>query len=487
MNWNFNISGSPNTPGNDLIVALYDPSNPSSFPASPVFQQAITTGFPGPFSITATGLQAIVYNFYLWENSTPTVGGAVRNQFSLQPTIQTLRVRTDLYLTTDVSTGLSSTSPTYTDPTTSLAGWSYDLEQVGYGTLQVGVGNDYTIDGTTGNWTLLTGNPNTQQKFVIHFLPIVSNQPISVMAPSLVSSYKLITSTAGGTLTNSDMGKLIAIQGASTAITVTLPSISSVSDNQSIFLISSGGIHKNAIIAAAGSDAFQWLQYSNQVTAQTQMILGQSEQMLIIKNAGVWNVVQISDGVKMVGDLIYDYNLFPINTIQCSGQLVNRADYPRLWNFVQKLDASCLVTETTWTQTSTVGGVSYNINHGCFSQGDGTSTFRLPKLWDTGFGFLRAVDGVTRKAASYEIETIKQHDHTTHGSGQINDDASHSSPFWFLSNKNGAYAGVGGNLFGRKQSSPDTDMRTGMDCGTGRTSPTETKPTNNGAYLLIRI
>lgn len=483
MNWNFSIDGTPNS--TNFVVALYDPSNPSSYPASPVFQQAITTGFPGPFSITATGLQAIVYNFVLWDTAGTTPGGLVRNAFSLQPTIQTLQVRADLYLTTDVSAGLSSTSPTYTDPTTSLAGWTYDLEQVGYGTLQVGIGNDYTVDGTTGNWTLLTGNPNPNQKFVVHFLPIVSNQPISVVAPSLVSSYRLITATT--TLTNSDMGKLIAIQGAGTVITVTLPSISSVSDNQSLFLMSSGGIHNNVTIAAAGSDVFQWLQYSNQTTPQTQMILGQSEQMLLIKNAGVWNVVQVSDGVKMVGELVYDYNLFPINTLQCAGQIVNRADYPRLWNFVNKLDSSILVSETTWAQTSTVGIATYNINHGCFSQGDGTSTFRLPKLWDTGFGFLRAVDGVTRKASSYEIETIKAHDHTTHGSGSANDSASSSSPTWFISNKNGGWSGVGGNLFGRKSGSPDTDVRTGVDCGIGRTSPIETKPTNVGAYLLIRI
>jgi len=65
MNWNFSISGTPGTLGNNFVVALYDPSNPSSFPSSPVFQQAITSGFPGPFSVTATGLQAIVYNFYL--------------------------------------------------------------------------------------------------------------------------------------------------------------------------------------------------------------------------------------------------------------------------------------------------------------------------------------------------------------------------------------------------------------------------------------
>lgn len=482
MNWNLSIDGTPGTLGNNFVVALYDPSNPSSFPNAPVFQQAITSGFPGPFSITATGLQAIVYNFYLWDTPGTIPGGLVRNQFSLQPTIQTLKVRADLYLTTDLSAGLVSSSPTYTDPTSSLAGWTYDLEQIGYGTLQQGVGFDYTVDPTTGNWTLLTGNPNPNQKFVVHFLPIVSNQPISVTAPSLVSSYRLITATT--TLTNADMGKLIAIQGAGTVITVTLPAISTVADNQSIFFTSSAGVHKNVVIAAAGSDAFQWLQYSNQVTAQNQMILGQSEQMLLIKNAGVWNVIQVSDGIKMVGELVWDYNLFPINTIQCNGQILNRADYPRLWNFVQSLDSSILIAEATWNLTDTYNGHTYNKYHGYFSSGDGSTTFRLPKFTDSNMGFFRIADGSTRKAGNLNYETIAGHDHTMHGSGSI---FGSGGPYFLNTNNvNRSYSGGGTDGFGRALA-PDATLRTGKDNGVGGTSPIETVPTNIATYILIRI
>lgn len=479
MNWNLSISGTP-VNGN-FVVALYDPSNPSSFPLSPVFQQAITSGFPGPFSVTATGLQAIVYNFYLWDTAGTTPGGTVRNQFSLQPTIQTLQVRASLYLTTDTSPGLSSSSPTYTDPTSSLAGWPYDLEQIGYGTLQVGTGNDYTIDPTTGNWTLLTGNPNSGQKFCIHFIPIVSNQPISVTAPSIISSFKLVTATT--TLTNADMGKLIAVQGASTNIVITLPSISAVSDNESLFFLSSGGVHKNVIIQAAGSDDFQWLQYSNQISPQTQMILGQSEQMLLIKANGVWNIAQVSDGVKMVGEIIYDYNLYPINTIQCMGQTLNRVDYPRLWNFINKLDGSQLVSETVWNTISTVDGTNYYQSHGYFSTGDGLTTFRLPMLTDQQYGFLRIADGIFRKAGNSMIESVKAHTHTMDGTPIPGS----GGPYYL--NRTGtssSYSGGGSDKFGRGLT-PDPIFRTGNDNGYGNTSPTETRPTNVGIYALIRI
>lgn len=484
MNWNLSISGTP--ANGNFVVAIYDPSNPSSFPASPVFQQAITTGFPGPFSITATGLQAIVYNFYLWDTSGTIPGGTVRNQFSLQPTIQTLQVRADLYLTTDASPGLSSSSPTYLDPTTSLAGWSYDLEQVGYGTLQVGVGNDYTVNGTTGNWTLLAGNPFPNQKFVVHFLPIVSNQPISVTAPSLVSSYRLITASVP--LTNADMGKLISIQGASTMITVTLPALSSVPDNESVFLMSSGGIHKNVIIQAAGSDAFQWLQYSNQITPQTQMILGQSEQMLLIKNAGIWNVAQVSDGVKLVGEIVYNYNLFPINTIQCMGQTLNRADYPRLWNYVNSLSSVAIAPEGAgiggWSRPTLVDGVNYFLNNGKFTYGDGLTTFRIPLLGATSgsaqTGFLRLIDGSSRGPGSGQTDGYPDHQHD-----------SLIGEFPGSPNGNNSSRTVG-KYNGTQISPSDLSGHPGyFVSGTtfvlSMKSTFESRPTNVGVYGLIRI
>jgi hypothetical protein len=484
MNWNFSIDGTP--ANGNFVVALYNPSNPSSYPNSPVFQQAITSGFPGPISVTATGLSAIVYNFVLWDTSGTIPGGTTRNSFSLQPTIQTLQVRADLYLTTDSSPGLYSTSPTYTDPTSSLAGWTYDLEQIGYGTLQVGSGNDYTVDPTTGNWTLLAGNPNTQQKFVVHFLPIVSNQPISVTAPSVVSAYTLVTTTT--TLTNSNMGQLISIQGTTPGLTVTLPAISTVADLSSIFFVSSGGSHINATIQAAGSDAFQWLQYSNQVTPQNQMILGQSEQMMLIKVAGVWNVVQVSDTVKMVGELVWDYLVTPINTIQTAGQLLLRASYPRLWNYVQKLASSCIASEGSgsggWAQVSSFDGVNYFVNNGKFTYGDGSTTFRIPNLSATGaggIGFVRMIDGTARTPGGFQIDTMESHQHNR-PIGQLppTDNPNGNGP----STTVGRYNGVQVSL--SDLSSTPGLLISGIWNASVKTAY-ENRPVNVGVFGLIRI
>lgn len=481
MNWNLTVSGQPGTAGNNLIAAVYDPSNPSSYPLTPFAFHVITGPFPGSFNFTLTGLSAIIYNFVLWDTNSSTPGtGTARNPFSLQPTLQTMQVRTDLYLTAGSSTGFNTGATGYVDPTSSLLGWSYDLEQVGYGTLQFGSGNDYTTD-ANNNWTLTGGvTVNVGQKFVIHFQPQISNQPISVTAPSLVSAYRLITATT--TLTNADMGKLIAIQGATAGLMLTLPAISTVSDNSSIFFNSSGGIHINAVIQAAGSDAIQWLQYSNQVTPQMQMTLGQSEQMMLIKAAGVWIVGQVSETVKMVGDIVWNYSKQPINTIQAAGQLLLRASYPRLCNYFLSLEPSALTSETLWPAVTAVDGVNYTKNKGLWTPGNGTTNFRIPLLYSTGAagaGFLRAIDGTLRTPGNCQLDAQPDHQHDTL-TGE------------FPGHPNGIGPSKSGGGYDNTFSQPtDLTSRAGLIIGSTFTIASkvdyESRPINIGVYALLRI
>ncbi len=86
-------------------------------------------------------------------------------------------VRNDFFIKAGTSTGLSVGGTTYSD--SSLIGWTYDVEQVGYGTLQPGV--DYTADTVNGGWTLINGSTFTNnEKFVIHFQPQLSVVPNNI-------------------------------------------------------------------------------------------------------------------------------------------------------------------------------------------------------------------------------------------------------------------------------------------------------------------
>lgn len=97
------------------------------------------------------------------------------------------------------------------------------------------------------------------------------------------------------------------------------------------------------------------------------------------------------------------------NTVAFKGQLLVRAQYPRLWEYASSLqDGIEIVSELTWN----FDAFTYR---GLFSKGDGVSTFRIPderamheRMLDLG----RGVDlGRGNYAGSYEADGIKEHRH----------------------------------------------------------------------------
>ncbi|MCP1116939.1 phage tail protein [Robbsia andropogonis] len=100
--------------------------------------------------------------------------------------------------------------------------------------------------------------------------------------------------------------------------------------------------------------------------------------------------------------------------LKLCGLLISRADFPALWTYAQQSGA--LVSDEAWQ----------NGRQGCFSHGDGVSTFRIP---DVRGEFLRALDndrGVDpdRQIGSRQDSQNKAHAHTattapagTHGHG----------------------------------------------------------------------
>ncbi|MXN77206.1 phage tail protein [Burkholderia sp. 4701] len=88
--------------------------------------------------------------------------------------------------------------------------------------------------------------------------------------------------------------------------------------------------------------------------------------------------------------------------LKANGTLVNRADYPGLWAYAQASGA--LVSDDDWRKE----------RWGCFSSGDGTTTFRLPELRGE---FIRCwADGrddidAQRAIGSFQLHQNKWHSH----------------------------------------------------------------------------
>lgn len=433
-------------PLNFLVVAIYK----ASAPAVLIDSQS----FPAPHlvdkNVTFTGLDPVVYIVKTYESVDGTPTGSLRHNFIYDPSFNNAEIREDLFLRVGTTPGMTAGATTYDDVT--LDGWTYAIElRQSYGTLEPVTDWGYTA----GGWELLIPDYAFQydEVYILHFYPKISTfSPVENTA-NLFSDSLLVTTDT--TLLAADIGKAILIQGASTFLKITLPLIADIPALKPVCIMSNGGSHINAEIYSASG-----VQFLNNTT--NSIFIGQGEQLWLMRIGDLYHVVISNGNFNTVGLISMDYKNTRLNTIFAAGQLLVRANYPRLWEYVQSLDASMIVNDTNWNN------VVLN-NKGRYSTGDGATTFRVPLLYDS--GFMRGVDGTIRKAATKELDSVIEHDHFMFGNannGGIYATSSHST---------------GGNLgyaiFGC------TDVPTISK--TSKFGGSETKPKNNGVYLIINI
>ena len=109
----------------------------------------------------------------------------------------------------------------------------------------------------------------------------------------------------------------------------------------------------------------------------------------------------ISDSkVDRIGLIEYSYVAKSYHIVAFGGEF-NRADYPKLWAYLQA-NPTLVKVEAEWIAELTAnGGIC-----GFFSDGNGTTTFRVPNLDKA---FLRPD---SRTIASYQADEFKSHSHS---------------------------------------------------------------------------
>ena len=104
---------------------------------------------------------------------------------------------------------------------------------------------------------------------------------------------------------------------------------------------------------------------------------------------------EYADAILPIGTMLNSYVVLP-NTVVAFGGEFNRADYPKLWVYLQA-NPSLVKTQAQWqTEATANGGIC-----GFFSDGNGTTTFRVPNLDKA---FLRPD---SRGAGSFEGDSIR--------------------------------------------------------------------------------
>lgn len=464
MNINLSVSEAPGIVSDYLVSAVYE-ANPDGSVGPLVNYQAFAAPHTSPRNISYTGLDINTYVHILWQNSAATPGGTIRHQFIYDPNFSnsTIEVREDLILTVDAGADNPVSGGT-TFTRADLENWEYSIERRPGGTLIPDT--EVVISNVSKTWTLQsTVEPFFPgEVFVVHFTPQLVTAPVAVTNSGRVFTQTDII-TADATLVTGDVGKMKLIQSATDSIVITLPDLSLIQKDRNIGFISDGGSHICAVIKCAGTDTF--------MDGATQLILGQNERAWVYKsldqsNIARWTIAVLNSNQRYVGEVFHSFKNTETNAVFANGALLDRVVYARLWAFVQTLPVDMIVSDVDWNDST-------KNNYSRFSLGDGSTTFRIPRLY--AYGFMRGVDGSARKSGSFQDHAMINHQHET-ASGTLP-----STLFGrgIIGRLLGLYNGAGSNytdLTSAPRKSDGSDL-TNVD--------TETRPTNTGMYLMIRI
>lgn len=214
-----------------------------------------------------------------------------------------------------------------------------------------------------------------------------------------------------------DINKLIQVRGSSSSLVVTLPSVDDIDENAFVAVELNISNTKPSQVATSGGQFI----YLNNVS-KTSIYLHPGEVVWLYKTSDGWYV--INDFWKCYRGIASPYAAYDaeLGELICNGQTVNRADYPRLWEKVQSLSNS-LVSESTW-QTAAVyrQGNTYTTTQpgsgtyetipfpyrGCFSTGNGTTTFRLPDLRNMALRGVKVESGTDNERYQNSVRGIYQ-------------------------------------------------------------------------------
>lgn len=214
--------------------------------------------------------------------------------------------------------------------------------------------------------------------------------------------------TANKTLTVADANILQELT-ATVHITITMPSVATTTIGDRFPLSSLMTAGKCATISAADT-----IKYGIGDT-RTLMYMYSGERLELISKGTYWLVGSCFGNFDTVGESCHARKLKG-NNLVLDGSVVNRADYPRLWEFVETLTSGEeVVTDANW-----LAGTGGNINayRGCFSLGNGTTTFRLPDergLFDRSLDLTRGLDTgrIHEYAGGLEEDAFEAHTHNT--------------------------------------------------------------------------
>ncbi|HRQ17698.1 MAG TPA: hypothetical protein PL085_11520 [Agriterribacter sp.] len=220
-----------------------------------------------------------------------------------------------------------------------------------------------------------------------------------------------------------EVGKILRLRGGANSLTLSLPDGDLVPQNGIIVIES---IISNTRQHKISTSSAQYIYHNNK--SVDHIWIGVGETIWLQWDTDGWYMIKGEDYFRGFLKPLQGYKA-DINENECEGQIALRADYPRIWEEIEQAGSS-LVSDALWNTASvTVGSRVYKTPYiGCFSTGDGSTTFRFPDLRDSTIAGLKNYPSTDAEryynhSGGFQEPAVESHRHlTVVDSGQTTDD-----------------------------------------------------------------
>lgn len=375
-------------------------------------------------------IRDIIYTVKMYEQPGGTGIGTLIKSEDISVTTSTITSDSDIETVVDNGgpndpVSGASTSP----PIASLVGKDFYVVQRSIGQRRVDVIPEITIN-NDGSYSLLSGETfNPEDTWIIKIRAQYVINPPGSQGLGVYSDIVLITTDYS--VTSSDFGKLLIIDGSSNVVTLQLPAIVDIISKLSLWIRSVGTNHINVVIKAATGETI-----TATATTSNTFILGKATEAEIINLSGVLYGFTDDQDIRKVGQPEWGY-YNSINRLIADGTEYNVADYPRLKKAIDAMPAGEVVTYTQWGSSQSViylieddqtgndkphGYKTVYPFKGFFALSDDSTKFKIPDLRNR---FIRALNGsvdserITQGAGGYQIDSFLKHFHWMDNSNNV--------------------------------------------------------------------